>query len=127
MWGEALSMLERAERLQRQFFQHATVAWEPPVDIIETGEHVHVHVALPGVAAESITVGVDAGGISISAARAFPCSGETLHIHRIEIPYGRFERQVALPLGDPYAPLELVDKRLADGVLTLIFKKKEGA
>ncbi len=120
-------MLERAERLQRQFFQHATVAWEPPVDIIETGEHVHVHVALPGVAADSITVAIDPGGISIAAARAFPCSGDTLNVHRIEIPYGRFERQVALPLGDPYVPLELVDKRLADGVLTLIFKKKEGA
>ena len=120
-------MLERAERLQRQFFQHATVAWEPPADIIETAEHVQVQVALPGVAADSITVAVDPGGISISAARAFPCSGDTLNVHRIEIPYGRFERQIALPLGDPYAPLELVDKRLADGVLTLIFKKKEGA
>jgi len=127
MWGEALSMLERAERLQRQFFQHATVAWEPPVDIIETAEHVQVHVALPGVTADSITVGVDPGGISICAARPFPCRGDTLNVHRIEIPYGRFERQVALPLGDPYAPLELVEKRLADGVLTLVFKKKEGA
>ena len=127
MWGDALSMLERAERLQRQFFQHATVAWEPPADIIETAEHVQVQVALPGVAADSITVAVDPGGISICAARAFPCRGDTLNIHRIEIPYGRFERQIALPLGDPYAPLELLDKRLADGVLTLIFKKKEGA
>ena len=97
------------------------------MDIIETGEHVEVHVALPGVAADSITVAVDPGGITICAARAFPCSGDTLNVHRIEIPYGRFERQVALPLGDPYAPLELVDKRLADGMLTLIFKKKEGA
>jgi HSP20 family molecular chaperone IbpA len=120
-------MLERAERLQRQFFQHATVAWEPPVDIIETAEHMQVQVALPGVGADSITVAVDLGGIGICATRSFPCSGDTLNVHRIEIPYGRFERQVALPLGDPYAPLELVEKRLADGVLTLIFKKKEGA
>jgi HSP20 family protein len=127
MWGEALSMLERAERLQRQFFQHAAAAWEPPVDIIETGEHLEVHVALPGVAPDSIAVGVDPGGLSISAARAFPCSGDTLNVHRIEIPYGRFARQISLPLGDPYAPLELAEKRLADGVLTLIFKKKEGA
>ena len=29
--------------------------------------------------------------------------------------------------GDPYAPLELAEKRLADGVLTLVFRKKEGA
>ena len=120
-------MLERAERLQRQFFQHAAVAWEPPVDIVESAEHVRVQVALPGVQAGSITVTVDPGGMSIAAARAFPCSGDTLNVHRIEIPYGRFERQIALPLGDPYAPLELVDKQLVDGVLTLTFKKKEGA
>jgi HSP20 family protein len=127
MWSEALSMLERAERLQRQFFQPAAVAWEPPVDITETEEHVRVQVALPGVTAESITITVAPGGLTIAAARPFPCSGDTLNVHRIEIPYGRFERQIALPLGDPYAPLELVEKTLAHGVLTLTFKKKEGA
>jgi HSP20 family protein len=127
MWGEALSMLERAERLQRQFFQHAAVAWEPPVDITETEAHLRVQVALPGVRADSITLSVDPGGLTISAARAFPCTGDTLNVHRIEIPYGRFERQIALPLGDPYAPVELVEKTLVDGVLTLVFKKKEGA
>jgi len=120
-------MLERAERLQRQFFQHAAVAWEPPVDIVESAEHVRVQVALPGVQPDSITVTIDPAGMTIAAARAFPCSGDTLTIHRIEIPYGRFERQIALPLGDPYAPLELVEKQLVDGVLTLTFKKKEGA
>lgn len=127
MWSEALSMLDRAERLQRQFFQHDAVAWAPPVDITETAEHLRVQVALPGVAAKSITVSVDPAGLTISAARAFPCSGDAQHIHRIEIPYGRFERHIALPLADPYAPLELVRKDLSDGVLTLVFKKKEAA
>ena len=127
MWSEALSMLERAERLQRRFFQHAPASWEPPVDISEGEQHLRVQVALPGVPADSITISADPAGLTISAARAFPCSGDTLNIHRIEIPYGRFERQIALPLGDPYAPLELVDKSLIDGVLTLVFKKKEGA
>jgi HSP20 family molecular chaperone IbpA len=127
MWTEALSMMERAERLQRQFFHHAAVAWEPPVDIMETAEHVRVQVALPGVQADAISVALDPGGLTITAARAFPCTGDTLNVHRIEIPYGRFERQIALPLGDPYAPLELIERELAHGVLTLTFKKKEGA
>jgi hypothetical protein len=34
MWDEALSLLDRAERLNRQFFTHATHAWEPPVDVL---------------------------------------------------------------------------------------------
>jgi len=127
MWSEALSMLDRAERLQRQFFHHTAASWEPPADITEGAEHVKVQVALPGVAADSITIGLDPGGLTITALRPFPCSADTVNIHRVEIPYGRFERQIGLPLGDPYAPLELVHKELADGVLTLVFKKKEGA
>jgi HSP20 family molecular chaperone IbpA len=50
-----------------------------------------------------------------------------MNVHRLEIPYGRFERHIGLPLADPYVPLELADKRLANGVLTLVFRKKEGA
>jgi HSP20 family molecular chaperone IbpA len=127
MWGEALSMLDRAQRLQRQFFTHAAVAWEPPVDIVETADAVQMHVALPGVSADAITVALDPAGITVSAVRPFPCQGEDSQIHRLEIPYGRFERSIALPLGDPYAALELAGKSLQDGVLTLTFRRKEGA
>jgi HSP20 family molecular chaperone IbpA len=124
MWSEALSMLERAERLHRHFFTHAEAAWEPPVDIVETPDALEVQIALPGVAADSITVGVDAAGITLSALRPFPCRETASHVHRIEIPYGRFQRQIGLPLADPYAPLELSGKSLENGVLTLIFRKK---
>jgi HSP20 family protein len=127
MWGEALSMLDRAQRLQRQFFTHAQVAWEPPVDIVETHDGLQVHVALPGVSAEGITVGLDPAGISVSAMRPFPCREEGSQIHRLEIPYGRFERHIGIPLGDPYTPLELTDKSLLDGILTLTFRRKEAA
>jgi HSP20 family molecular chaperone IbpA len=126
MWGEALSMLDRAQRLQRQFFTHAEAAWEPPVDIVESGDTLQMHVALPGVSADAVTIGLDPAGITISAVRAFPCRGEGL-IHRLEIPYGRFERHIGLQLGDPYAPLELVARQLQDGILTLTFRRKEGA
>jgi HSP20 family molecular chaperone IbpA len=127
MLGEARSMLDRAERLQRQFFTHAVDAWEPPVDVVETQTGLEVHVALPGVAPDSITIVLDSGGVAVSALRPFPCRETGAHLHRIEIPYGRFERRIVLPLEDPYMPIELVERRLADGVLTLTFRKKEGA
>ena len=127
MWGEALSMLDRAQRLQRQFFTHDVVSWEPPVDIVEVNGALLVHVALPGVTADAITIALDPAGITISALRAFPCRTEGGQIHRLEIPYGRFERHIGLPLGDPYTPLELAGKSLEDGVLTLTFRRKEGA
>jgi HSP20 family protein len=127
MWSEALSMLERAERLHRHFFTHAPAAWEPPVDIVESPDTLQVHVALPGVAADSIAITLDSGGITVSALRPFPCRESTSQVHRIEIPYGRFERRIGLPLADPYSPLELSGKSLADGVLILTFTRREGA
>jgi HSP20 family molecular chaperone IbpA len=125
MWSEALSVLDRAERLHRHFFTQVMGTWEPPVDVVESDGEVRVHVALPGVAADAITVGLDEGGITITALRPFPWREQGAHIHRIEIPYGRFERRIVLPLADPYGPLELAGKQLADGMLTLRFRKKE--
>jgi HSP20 family protein len=131
MWGEALSLLEQADRLHRQFFRVAGAesahTWEPPVDVVETGALLTVHVALPGVTPDSITIVLEPGAVVVSALRAFPCRESGAHIHRIEIPYGRFERRLALPLHDPYMPIELVAKELSDGLLTLTFRKKEGA
>jgi HSP20 family protein len=131
MWGEALSLLEQADRLHRQFFRVAGSesdhAWEPPVDVVESDERLEVHVALPGVSPDSITIMVDAGGVVVSALRPFPCRETGAHIHRIEIPYGRFERRIGLPLRDPYMPIELTGKQLFNGVLTLTFRRKEGA
>ena len=130
MWTEALSLLEQADRLHRRFLRAAGAdqphAWEPPVDVIETGDEVRVQIALPGVSADAIGVAVEPGGVTVSALRAFPCREDGAYLHRIEIPYGRFERRLQLPLDDPHAALELSRKMLADGVLTLIFRKKEG-
>ncbi|OGA30280.1 MAG: heat-shock protein Hsp20 [Betaproteobacteria bacterium RIFCSPLOWO2_02_FULL_65_24] len=123
MWGEALSLLEQAERLQRQFFRmgsspaHAQV-WEPPVDVIETAQEVRVLVALPGVSPDAVAICAEPGAVIVSALRAFPeCAGA--RIHRVEIPYGRFERRIALP-----SHMELAGRSLADGVLELVFRKR---
>ena len=127
MWSEALSVLDRAERLQRQFSHQVMDAWEPPVDVVESRGELRVHIALPGVSPDSIAIGLEPGGITVSALRAFPCRDAGAQIHRIEIPYGRFARRVALPLAEPSGELRLAGKTLEDGVLTLLLRKKEGA
>lgn len=128
MWSEALSLLEQADRLHRQFIRPSAAeapAWEPPVDVVETADAVRVHVALPGVAADSIAVKLESGAITISARRSFPLdSAENecgARIHALEIPYGRFQRRIGLPT----QALTLSGRTLQDGCLTLIFSKKE--
>ena len=129
MWHEALSVLDRADRMHRQFFISGTPlvapSWEPPVDVVETEDELRIHIALPGVAADSITIAIDSGGVVVSALRQFPCRDHGAQIHRVEIPYGRFERRIGLPLDDPYSPIELAGRTLSDGVLTLVFRRKD--
>jgi HSP20 family protein len=124
MWSEALRLLEQADRLQRQFFLASEPAsWQPPVDVIERGGELRLQVALPGVSPDSVTVAADADGITLSALRSFPCREPGAHIHRVEIPYGRFQRRIDFPVH----LYEFRSKSQLDGVLTLIFRRKEGA
>lgn len=118
-------MLERAQRLQRQFFRfgHAVESqprWEPPVDIVASGQDIEISVALPGVAPERVQVRVDHGALRLEALRAIPMNERTTQIHRLEIPYGRFERQIALPAGT----YELRERAFVNGCLLLRLTKR---
>jgi len=118
-------MFDEAERLQRRFFragrEAAEASWEPPIDVIETAHALVLQIALPGVAEEAIVLAAEPGAITISALRPFAAgAGSGARIHRVEIPYGRFCRRIALP---PQR-LELVEKRHLDGCLTLTFAKR---
>jgi HSP20 family protein len=120
MWEEACEMLERAQRMQRQFFRlgHAIEAhprWEPPVDIVAYGSEVQIMIALPGVAPEHVSVRIQDGVLSVTAIRPLPMTRQTTAIHRLEIPYGRFERRVVLPAGE----YRLMDQGCANGCLVL--------
>jgi len=104
MWSEALNMLARADRMHRQFFRpHAGPTsrpmWEPPVDMLETPDAVIVIAGLPGVDAEAAHASVEDGDLVIAGERALPQELRTAHIHRLELPQGRFERRVPLPAG----------------------------
>src|SRR5947209_17065722 len=99
MWSRACELIDRAERLHRQFFQPRFVQpkvepvhdvyWEPPVDIIETESEVLITIALPGVDAGAVKVSVDAGEISVVGLRRPSSIPRGSTVHRLEIPYGR--------------------------------------
>ena len=104
MWSEALQMLARAEQVHRQVFAppHASgrrVNWEPPVDVLETEDAVLLYVALPGVDPAKVELGIKGGRLVIAGDRALPAEARTAIIHRLELPQGRFERQLPLPPG----------------------------
>jgi HSP20 family protein len=124
IWGDALELLERADRLHRQFFQpghhrNPCPTWEPPVDMFETERELVVLVALPGVTAAQLEVTVDGAVVIVRGQRAMPASCRSATIHRLEIPYGRFERRIELPAGQFQAGQQM----LKDGCLMLTLNK----
>jgi HSP20 family protein len=124
MWAEACELLDRAERLHRQFFvphraRGRQPAWEPPVDLLETEEELWIVVALPGVAKEQLDVLVESCVLIVTGKRPMPGRSRGTVIHRLEIPYGRFERRIELPSGR----YDVVRRELVDGCLTLGLRK----
>ncbi len=124
MWDEALELLERAERMQRQFFRLGQGTgqrpiWEPPVDIFETPRHLWILIALPGMVSAQVHVGMEAGVLWVSGERTFPPELRAAAIRRLEIPYGRYERRIDLPPGH----YEFDHRELVNGVLILSLRK----
>lgn len=124
MWEQALELWERADRLHRQFFQLSTTHarrpnWEPPVDIFETEHELSIIVALPGVAPDQLEIVIDGATLLVLGERPMPVTSRDAVIHRLEIPYGRFERRIELPPGS----YRIGQRALVDGCLTLILDK----
>lgn len=126
MWLAATEMLDRAERLHRQFFQlargRAQPSWEPPVDVLETAREVIVLTVLPGVAAERMAIAIEDGLLVVSGSRSFPADLRDAAIHRLELPQGVFERRIALPPGR----YDGARTSLLDGCLVIRLRKLEG-
>lgn len=120
IWAEALDLLRNAERLQQRIVArdalHRVPCWEPAVDMYEQGDELTLFFALPGVSSQQFEVIVDGSGLLLRGNRPIPPALQRAAIHRLEIPYGRFERRVALPTGNYRMHRQLFE----DGCLVLV-------
>ncbi len=124
MWDEALELLEQAERMQRRYFRITEGTgrypiWEPPADIFETPSHLWLMVALPGMTTAQLHVEIDAGALRISGQRTLPPQLRFATIHRLEIPYGQYQRLIQLPPGR----FEFDQREMTNGLLILSLRK----
>ncbi len=120
--AEAIELLCEADRMHRQFFTlqlgRSNPSWTPPVDIVESEHGIVIRVALPGVEPHALDVSTDGANLHVAGLRPLNARrGET--IHRLEIPYGRFERQIELPPGR----YEIDGRELIDGCLVLRLRR----
>ena len=119
MLTEAVEQLQRADRLQRQFFRmgqgRAVPCWEPPVDVVASQGELRVVIALPGVTLDCLDVALEDSAIVVRGERPLGTGLLAGEIIRLEIPYGRFERRIPLP----YGIYRLAEMQLENGCLRL--------
>ena len=120
MWADACAVLDEAERRHRHFFDLISApstapVWEPPANIFSLGAELHISIALPGARADNVTVQITGAGLLIETTVPPPSFPAGVDVIRLEIPYGRMRRRIALPPGR-YA---LRETRLENGCLHL--------
>lgn len=105
MLSDAIETLARAERLHQQFLNLRPLAgtrepsWEPPIDVLETDYEILIFVALPGVDPDEVEAMIEDASLVIRGRRTLPAELRNARIHRLELPQGRFERRIPLPIG----------------------------
>jgi HSP20 family molecular chaperone IbpA len=80
---------------------------------------MRVIVALPGVGPQDFKVYFDSGELVITGLRELPAVTRAAAIHRLEIPYGRFERRIPLP-----GAVDIERSDLVRGCLSLTLTKQ---
>ncbi|MCS6948808.1 MAG: Hsp20/alpha crystallin family protein [Steroidobacteraceae bacterium] len=124
MWADACALLERAARLQRSAFALSSATspqpvWEPPADVFASAPYLQVIVALPGVAAENVSVVLGDDGLRVEAVRDLPLTPAAT-IRRLEIPYGRFVKNLSLAPGR----YRILERRVEQGCLTVLLQRE---
>lgn len=121
MWAQALDLLDQAEQVHRAMFRPGAgpTCWEPPVDVLELDGALWIQVLLPGVKPEQAQIRIEGNQLVVSGERPLPLPPGAGVIHRLESPYGCFERRITLPPGH----YEIGRRDLALGCLTLTLRK----
>jgi len=111
-------------------------AWSPALDVEETEDAFTLHVELPGVAPDDVTVSLEENVLTIEGERSFhddrEAVGQPPHggprredgFRRIERRFGRFHRSVRLP---DRVDADAVKASAKDGLLTIVVPKAEEA
>ena len=92
------------------------------MDLIETETELLAYVALPGVDPDTIEIDAGAGRLRLSGRRDRPEALRHAAILRLELPWGRFERQVAIPDG----PYQVTREACPGGLLIRLAKIRRG-
>jgi HSP20 family protein len=73
--------------------------WVPPMDLVETDDHLVLKADLPGLDKDDVEVEVKDGVLTVSGERRTEHESSSEGYHRVERAHGRFSRSLSLPRG----------------------------
>ncbi len=105
----------------RPAMMHAERGWHPPADLYETDEALVVRVDIAGIEISELSLVLDRKTLTLRGIRREPAAEQRRQYHKMEVPYGPFERVFKLPCtvcnDTPRAEYK-------DGFLTVVLKKE---
>jgi HSP20 family protein len=100
----------------------AEFTFRPRVDIIEKEKSFNVHVVLPGLEKENVSLEIENNKLIVSGERKSPELAENEKYHQTESVYGKFKRSFTLPKNVNTDSISAVFK---NGILEINIEKQE--
>src|SRR5688500_16608347 len=104
---EVDSLQSEVNRVFDAFFGNGQPAsrprrWLPPMDLLETDDHLILRADLPGISADDVNIEVKDGTLTLSGERRAEHEANEEGYYRVERAFGTFSRSLSLPRGvDP--------------------------
>jgi HSP20 family protein len=73
--------------------------WVPPMDLVETDDHLVLKADLPGLAEDDVKIEINDDVLTVSGERKTERQERKDGYHRVERAYGSFSRSLSLPHG----------------------------
>lgn len=105
----------------RPAMMHAERGWHPPADLYETDEALVIRVDIAGMDIRDLSLVLDRNSLSLTGTRREPAAEQRRQYHKMEVPYGPFERVFKLPCT---VCSETPRADYKDGFLTVTLKKQ---
>jgi HSP20 family protein len=107
---------EQAGKFERNTF------FTPRTDVVENAKSFMIHITLPGLKKEEVSIHVDGDVLKISGERKLNNEDKENKFHLVESLHGKFSRNFNLPEN---ADKQNIEAELVDGILTLTIAKVE--
>ncbi len=127
-WNPYRELSDIREEMNRLYWErygkpaHNQASIDVLVDMFETGDHIVVAAALPGVKPKDIDVTITGNRLNIRGEFRKEPDEENAEVHFLERPYGRFQRTITLPSD---VDTEDIGASFIDGVLKITLPKLE--